>query len=99
MRIDSRLRTWLFAIALLVGPSSLFAQQQQQPPPGAPDGFVPVESLGPEEQLPAAPLVMTAYGVAWVAVFGYLWSLWQRLGRVERDILEIRRRVEGAPRR
>ena len=99
MRIDSRLRTWLFAIALLVGPSSLSAQPPQQPPPAATDGFVPVESLRPEEQLPAAPLVMIAYAVAWVAVFGYLWSLWQRLGRVERDILEIRRRVEGAPRR
>lgn len=97
MRIDSRLRMWLFAIALLVGPSSLFAQQP--PPAAAHGGFVPVESLRPEEQLPAAPLVMIAYAVAWVAVFGYLWSLWQRLGRVERDLLEIRRRVEGAPKR
>ncbi len=96
MTIDSRLRAWVFAIAVLVGPSSLIAQP---PPPAATDGFVPVESLGLQEQLPAAPLVMTAYAVAWVVVFGYLWSIWQRLGRVERDILEIRRRVEGAPRR
>ncbi len=70
----------------------------QQPPAGTPDGFVPVDSLPVAEQLPAAPLVIGAYAVAWVAVFGYLWSIWQRLGRVERDILEVSRRVAAGGR-
>jgi CcmD family protein len=70
----------------------------QQPRASTPDGFVPVDSLPATEQLPAAPLVIGAYAVAWVAVFGYLWSIWRRLGRVERDILELNRRVAAGGR-
>jgi CcmD family protein len=65
----------------------------QQPPAGATDGFVPVENLGNQEKIPAAPLVMGAYAIAWIMVFGYLWSIWQRLNRVERELGEVSRRV------
>ena len=65
----------------------------QPPASGTPDGFVPLESVAAKEQLPAAPLVIAAYAFAWIAVFGYLWSIWQRLGRVERDLAEVSRRV------
>jgi len=65
----------------------------QQPPAGATDGFVPVENLGNQEKIPAAPLVMGAYAIAWILVFGYLWSIWQRLNRVERELAEVSRRV------
>ena len=67
----------------------------QQPPGSAPDGFVPVENLGTQEKIPAAPLVMGAYAIAWIAVFGYLWSIWQRLGRVERELAEVSKRVQA----
>ncbi len=87
----------LVAIAVLAGGAGVGAQQQ--PPPAGQEGFVPVENLPQQEQLPAAPLVMGAYAVAWVAIFGYLWSIWQRLGRVERDILEVSRRIEAGSRR
>jgi CcmD family protein len=73
------------------------AQPPQQSP--AQEGFVPVDKLPTQEQLPAAPLVMTAYAVAWVAVFGYLVSIWNRLGRVEREIQAVSRRVEAEGRR
>jgi CcmD family protein len=39
--------------------------------------------------------VIAAYAVAWIAVFGYLWSIWQRLERVERDLAEVSRRVRA----
>ena len=86
----------LVAIAVLAGGAPIGARQQ---PPAGQEGFVPVENLPQQEQLPAAPLVMGAYAVAWVAIFGYLWSIWQRLGRVERDILEVSRRIEAGSRR
>jgi CcmD family protein len=74
---------------------TVVAQQQQSPPPG----FVPADSIAPKEELPAAPLVIGAYAVAWVAVFGYLWSIWNRLGRVERDLAEANRRQSAGERR
>ena len=85
--------------AALMGsvPSQALAQQPKPSP--AQQGFVPIDQLPAQEQLPAPRLVMTAYAVAWIAVFGYLWSMWQRLGRVEHDIAEARRRVETGSRR
>ncbi len=86
-------------VAGLAG-APVIAQAPQQPPPATPDGFVPVDTLPPaSEQLPAAPLVIGAYAVAWVAIFGYLWTIWQRLGRVEREILEVNRRIAANGRR
>lgn len=63
-------------------------------PPEPPTGFVPAASV-PREQLSAVPLVIAAYAVAWVLVFGYLWSIWSRLGRVERELANVTRRVEA----
>jgi CcmD family protein len=86
------IRALLLAL-MLAAPA--YAQPPQQPP----DGFVPADTLKPQEQLPAAPLVIGAYAVAWVAVFGYLWSIWNRLGRVERDLAEANRRQAAGERR
>jgi CcmD family protein len=83
------------SLALTVFGATVCAQQ----PPQAPDGFVPADQLKPQEQLPAAPLVIAAYAVAWVAVFGYLWSIWNRLGRVERDLQDVSRRQAAGERR
>lgn len=91
------LRTLAAAAVLLVSLlGAPHAVRAQQPLPEPPAGFVPASSLPSQEQLPAAPLVLSAYAVAWVLVFGYLWSIWQRLGRVERELAEVSRRVEGA---
>ena len=55
--------------------------QTQPPPSPAQEGFVPIDQLQPKEQLPAAPLVMAAYAVAWLVIFGYVWSIWRRLSQ------------------
>ena len=81
----------LAAMVLLIALAVTTGLAQQ--PPATPDGFVPADSLPAAEQLPAAPLLIAAYAVAWVAVFGYLWSIWRRLSRVERDIAEVSRRI------
>ncbi len=62
-------------------------------PPAAQDGFVPVEQVENLEQLPAAPLVAGAYGVAWAAILVYIWTIWRRLARVERELADVARRV------
>jgi CcmD family protein len=75
------------------------AAQTQPPPSPAQEGFVPIDQLQPKEQLPAAPLVMAAYGVAWLVIFGYVWSIWRRLNQVEQEIASVKQRVAGAGRR
>jgi CcmD family protein len=63
-----------------------------QPPAGQSE-FVPMNSLPPADQLPAAPLLIAAYAFVWIAVMVYLWSIWSRLGRVERDLQALQQRT------
>jgi len=62
-------------------------QPQPQPaPPAATDEFVPISQLPAQDQLPAAPLLVTAYAFVWVALFGYLLSVGRRLTKVQREV-------------
>ena len=83
------LAAMLVAVVLVVVHTVASAQ------PPAQEGFVPVEQLPGQEQMPAAPLVAAAYGVAWAAVLIYLFSIWRRLGTVEREMAEVSRRMEA----
>ena len=72
------------------------AQPPQPSAGGVPpqiEGFVPVDTLPPSEQLPAARLVIAAYAFVWLAVFGYVWSLWRRLGKVEGELQQLAKRT------
>ena len=59
----------------------------------AQEGFVPIDQLPTPESFPAAPLVIAAYAFAWIAVFVYVWSVWRRLGRVERELKSLEART------
>jgi len=76
-------------VALLPG-AMMYAQQ---PPPTMQEDFVPVSALPQAEQLPAAPLLIAAYAFVWVALMVYVWSLWRRMARLERDLADLQRRV------
>lgn len=56
--------------------------------------FVPASQL-PTEVLPATPFVFIAYAFVWVALIGYLFGLWRKLTRVERELAQVASRVEG----
>ncbi len=72
------------------------ALAQQQPPPAGQDEYVPAAQLPAVEQLPAAPMVIAAYGFVWVALLVYVWSIWRRVRRIEHEIAELARRVGSA---
>ena len=57
------------------------------------DEFVPLESVPPEDQLPAAPLLIAAYALLWVGVLGYLWSIWRRLMTMEQELSNLASRT------
>ena len=88
------LRVAVVGATLLITPAVLGAQ-----PPAAQEGFVPVDRLPGEEELPAAPLVATAYAVAWGTVLVYVYSIRKRLGAVEREMADVAKRIEAAGRR
>lgn len=74
-----------------------------QPPAGAQggqvEGFVPVNELPPADQLPAAPLLIAAYAFVWLAAMAYLWSIWRRLNKVEREMRTLEQRQAGSGRK
>jgi CcmD family protein len=83
------LRLLLVLATLSALPSVALAKEGQPQPPA---DFVPVENAPPGEQIPAMPLLGIAYGLIWVGVFGYVWSLARRLQKVEAEIADLESR-------
>ena len=78
-----RMRWWLMFLVGFAGMNALVFGQ-----PGQTE-FIPVNELPAGEQLPAAPLLIAAYVFVWAAMLTYVWSLWRRLTKVEREIGEL----------
>jgi hypothetical protein len=90
-------RLWIALVSLMFSGGSLLAQGQ--PAQGAAtDGFVPLSSLPPGEQMPAAPFVIGAYAFFLLLMVFYLWTIWTRLSKVEKEMHELQRRHGGAAR-
>ena len=90
-------RTWIALVSCVLLGATLFAQQ---PPQGgaATDGFVPLSSLPPGEGLPAAPFLIGSYAFFLLLMLFYLWTIWRRLSKVEKEMQELARRQGGAAR-
>jgi CcmD family protein len=58
-------------------------------------GFVPIQGApaAVQESIPAASLVGAAYGFIWLAVLVFLWLLFRRSAKTERELAELRRRI------
>ena len=87
-------RIWIAIVSFALLGATVFAQQ----PPQSPDGFVPLSSLPPGEELPAARFVIGAYAFFLVLMLFYLWTIWNRLSKVEKEMHELARRQGGAAR-
>ena len=82
----------LLVLTLAAAPAA--AAQAQPQKPAATDEFVPVAApQGQQDTIPAPRLVAIAYAFIWVVLFGYVWSVRSRLGKVEREIEAVGRRV------
>lgn len=86
------LATVVFTTVAIVAPLRAAAAAQPQPP-AAQSEFVPIDQLPSQEQMPAAPLLIAAYAVAWIGIFIYLASIWRRLQKVDRELADVARRV------
>lgn len=77
------MRMLILCAWLLAAPP--LANAQPQPP----KDFVPVDESQPGEQIPALPLIASAYGFIWVVLLGYVWSIGRRLQKVETELAEL----------
>ena len=105
--LRSQVALALTLIVLVLGASRAVAQQQTPAPPqgkqtpASQEGYVPVDQLPSglqQETIPAARLVGIAYGFVWVMLVLYVWSIWSRLGKVERELQSVSRRIPGGGR-
>jgi CcmD family protein len=79
------------ALALIVfAASSLTAAAQKQ----AQDVFVNADTL-PRQEIPPGPLLYSAYAFVWFALVVYLFLLWRRIGRVERELADVNQKLAG----
>ena len=93
-------RRWLAVLLIaLTLAASVAPSVAQQPPQTAPqEEFVPMKDLPQQEPLPAAPLLISAYAFVWVALLVYVWTVWRRLLKVEREMRDLAARI-GQPNR
>ena len=85
-------RTWIALVTFVLLGANTFAQQ------AASDGFVPMSSLPPGEELPAARFLVASYAFFLMLMVFYVWTIWKRLAKVEQDMKELGRRQGGATR-
>lgn len=78
-----RMACWFaWGIALVAwAPAQALAQEQTS-------GFLPATNVA-REALPASPLLFGAYGFVWVALVAYVFLLWRRISRVERELADV----------
>jgi hypothetical protein len=51
----------------------------------------------PRQEIPAGRFVSAAYGFIWIAVLVYVVFVARGIARVNRDLAELRRKLDGTP--
>lgn len=61
------------------------------------DQFVPFTGGGVgQESLPATPLIYAAYALVWLVLLIYVFALWQKTGKVERELRALTAKLRTA---
>jgi len=81
-----RLFVTAVVFAVLVSAGVPPAAAASQPPPEQQNDFIPIDQLPPQDQLPAAPLLIGAYVFVPVVLFLYLVTLSRRMSSVQREV-------------
>ncbi len=70
-----------------------------QAPTTSQDKFVPIDQLPATEKLPAAPFLFSASAVVWLIAMFYIWTIWQRVNKLETEFRTLERRTPKDTRR
>jgi type VI protein secretion system component VasF len=80
MRTLIRAIAVVFVLTMLLPPVAAQTQPRQQ------EEFTPIDQLPPQEQLPAAPLLVGAYAFVLLMLFGYLVMVSRRLSAIQAEV-------------
>jgi hypothetical protein len=80
MRILIRAIAVVFVLTMPLPPLAAQTQPRQQ------EEFTPIDQLPPQEQLPAAPLLVGAYAFVLLMLFGYLVMVSRRLSAIQAEV-------------
>ena len=93
MRTLIRAITVVFVLTMQLSPLAAQTQPRQQ------EEFTPIDQLPPQEQLPAAPLLVGAYAFVLLMLFGYLVMVSRRLSAIQTEVnrldADLKRTAKG----
>ena len=91
VRIGRSFAALASAVALLWPAGAQAAQQGQS-------AFVPASQLASPETIAGGTLLYAAYAFAWVAILAYVFALWRKASRLEREMTELATQVTAQTR-
>ena len=80
------MRTLIRTIAVVFVLTMQVAPMAAQQDPRQQEAFTPIDQLPPQEQLPAAPLLVGAYAFVRLMLFGYLVMVSRRLSAIQTEV-------------
>jgi len=83
MRTLIRAIAVVFVLTMQLSPLAAQTQPRQQ------EEFTPIDQLPPQEQLPAAPLLVGAYAFVLLMLFGYLVMVSRRLSAIQTEVSRL----------
>lgn len=81
-------------LSVITPVTSVSAQTQ----PKQQEVFIPVDQLPPQEQLPAAPLLVGAYTFVLLMLFGYMFTVSRRLTAIQQEVDRLDRDLKKSGR-